>query len=240
MNGNNGRRRVIGSSSRNAPFPTLELFKSILGIALDDDSKDAAIVAMLDSSLAMLENFCGRYFMLDDYRERFSPLDARNPYLLLSAFPVESVASVTQDMGLEGDEYLVAVIGWKLFADSGVLRQLAPGACWCSSSEWLETVVDYRGGFPPDAWPADLVDILMRLFFDRWAATGGTGTLVAGSSAGGTGEIKSATIDGMRLDYDLGAAASLRGAAADVPPELIPYAAALARYRALDRALWGV
>lgn len=234
----NGRRVIVGSSSRVTSFPTIDLLKSILAIAPDDDTKDAAIQLMLDASLALIENYCGRYFALDDYEERFGPIDSRQPYLLLSAYPVESVASVAQDMGLEGEPLLVDVIGWKLFPVSGILRQLAPGACWCNEWAQTETVVDYRGGYPPDAWPADLVDVLVRLFFDRWNLSGGTGSLEGGSSGGGTGEIKSATVDGMRLDYDVGAS-SYKGAA-DIPSELLPYAAVLARYRALDRALWGV
>lgn len=234
----NGRRLIVGSSSRTAPFPTVETIKATLGIDAEDETKDAAIQLMLDASLGLLEDFCGRYFALDDYRERFGPNDSRLPYLLLSAYPVESVDSVWQDAGLEGESLVITVVGWKLFPTDGILRQMAPGACWCSTWEGIETIVDYRGGFAPDAWPADLVDILTRLFFDRWAASGGTGSLVSGSSGGGTGEIKSATVDGMRLDYDLGGAA-YKGVV-DAPPELLPYAAALARYRALDRALWGV
>lgn len=233
----NGRRLITGFGSRTAAFPTVETLKDMLGIDEDDDSKDGVVAAMLDATLADIENFCGRVFMLDDYTERFSPISARDPNLLLSAWPVESVESVQQDWGMEGVPNLVTLSGWRLFADIGVVRQWAACGCWCC--EAAEIVVDYRGGFPPDAWPADLVDILTRLFFDRWNATGGTGLLVGGSSGGGTGEIKSATVDGMRLDYDLGGASSMRGAA-DIPPDLLPYAAALARYRALDRALWGV
>lgn len=228
-------RRILGTV-RGVPFPTVESIKSMLGLGAEDASKDAAIAALLESSLAMIESYCARIFMLDDYEERFLPLDARNPNLFLTAFPVETVHSVTRDIGMEDTPYFVTVTGWKLFPQQGVLRH-QHGAWWWSG-EWEEgeTIVAYRGGFPPEAWPADLVDILTRLFFDRWAASGGTGSLVSGS-AGGSGEIKSATVDGLRLDYDLGATAFKGG---DVPPDLLPYAAALAAYRALDRAVWGV
>lgn len=231
-------RRLISSGMRGVPVPTVATLKAMLGIPEEDTSKDAAIAAMLESSLAMLESYCGRIFMLDDYEEHFHPIDTRNPSLFLSAFPVETVRSVTRDLGLEHEPYIVTLSGWKLFPQDGILQQFAHGCCWCCGYwELGDTIVDYRGGFPPDAWPADLVDILTRLFFDRWNATDG-GSLTAGSSGGGTGEIKSATVDGMRLDYDLGGA-TLKGAE-DVPPDLLPYAAALARWRALDRALWGV
>lgn len=230
-------RRIIGMS-RGVPFPTVDDLKAMLGIAADDESKDALIQMMLDSSLAMIESYCGRIFMLDDYEEHFLPIDTRNPYLLLSAFPVETVRSITRDYGFENEPYVVTIGGWKVFPQQGIVRQFSHGCCWCCVQWDGDTIVDYRGGFPPDAWPADLVDILIRLFMDRWNATGGTGLLVNGSSGGGTGEIKSATVDGMRLDYDVGGASYK--AVVDVPPDLLPYAAALAPYRLLDRALWGV
>lgn len=230
-------KRIIGTT-RGVPAPTVDSLKAMLGIAPEDDSKDAAIAAMLEASLAMIETYCGRIFMLDDYEQHFLPIDTRNPYLLLSAFPVELVRSVVRDVGLEQDTHLETLTGWKVFPQQGILRQFGHGCCWCCGTWDGDTIVDYRGGFPPDAWPADLVDILTRLFFDRWAASGGTGSLIAGSSGGGTGEVKSATVDGMRLDYDLGGF-SFKGAA-DVPPDLLPYAAALDPYRLLDRAMYGV
>lgn len=229
--------RIIGTM-RGVPFPTVASLKAMLGIDAEDETKDAAIQALLDSSLAMIESYCGRIFLLGDYQEHFMPIDTRNPYLLLSAYPVELVRSVFRDVGYEQDTVIETVSGWKLFPQQGILRQFSHGCCWCCGGWEGDTIVDYRGGFPPDAWPADLVDILTRLFFDRWTATDGTGSLVAGSSGGGTGEIKSATVDGMRLDYDFGGASIKAGE--EIPPDLLPYAAALARYYALDRALWGV
>lgn len=230
-------RRIIGMT-RGVPFPTVASLKAMLRIDAEDDSKDDAIAAMLDASVEMIESYCGRTFMLDDYEQHFMPIDTRNPHLMLSAYPVESVASITRDIGWENEPYLVSLTGWRLYPQQGIIQQFSHGCCWCCG-EWLgDTIVAYRGGFPPDAWPSDLVDIVTRLFMDRWNATDGTGSLVAGSGGGGTGEIKSATVDGMRLDYDLGGY-SFQGAA-EVPPDLLPYAAALARYYALDRAMYGV
>ena len=99
-------------------------------------------------------------------------------------------------------------------------------------------VVEYIGGYPDDAWPADLVDVLMRLFGERWKATGGTGNPADDST--GRGAIKGFAVDGVRIDYDLGDASTgavLGVESGDVPPDLAPFAAQLEPY--VDRRVYG-
>lgn len=227
-------RRRSNLRSPTVSYPTVEAIKAMLGIAPEDTTKDAAIAQILAASLALIENYCGRTFEEGDYVEQFPPLDARDATLILSAYPVAVVRTVTRDDGIT----VTPLTGWRLFAQSGMVRQESHGHCWCHGHFRMAAVsVDYTGGFPPDAWPADLVDVLLRVFMARWNATGGTGNYADEHT--GAGAIKTVTVDGMTLAYDLGdAQAGASVTAGEVPPDLAPYAAELARYR--DLRVWGV
>ena len=230
-------RRRTSLRSPAVPYPTLDYLKALLGIDSSDTSQDEAIAAMLAACLAMIENYCGRVFEEGDYTEEFAPIDARNPFLMLRAWPIQSVESVTRDG--------VALTGWRFYAQSGMLLQYQHLYCWCHSWYWTQRVADviveYVGGYPPDQWPADLVDILTRLFMARWNATGGTGNPADETTSQGAGAIKGFNVDAVRIDYDVGdknAAAGDQVAAGTCPPELAPFAAALQPY--VDIRVYGV
>ena len=139
---NSPRRRT--SLRAVAPFPTVDLIKQILGIPDTDTSKDAAIAMVLASCLAMIENYCGRTFQEGDYTEEFPPLDARDRTLMLRAWPVQSITTVTRDG--------VAMTDWRLYADTGQLRQWPtldcafPSRPYFAYGEALGTLVRLGGG----------------------------------------------------------------------------------------------
>jgi len=213
-------------------FPTVDDIKLILGIT--DDEKDDFIQMQLDVVLAMIENYCDRHFALGDYEDLFLPIDARNPYLLLRARPVESITEILRnDTTVDPGQY-------HLVKEKGMVRQANGCMCWLEShcgAPHEDLLVKYRGGWDEDEWPADFIDITLQIFCTRWNATGGS---YAASSGGGTGEIKSFTVGQVKIDYDVGSAKSsiASSASGNVPPEIAPYAALLEKYS--DRRAYGV
>ena len=225
-------RRRTSLRSASVPYPTIDLIKKLLGIDDADTSQDAAIEAILNACLAMIESYCGRTFQEGDYTEEFAPIDARDSYLMLRAWPVSTVATVTRDEQV--------LTGWRLYPSTGMLLQQEHGRCWChhwQHDHSASVIVEYTGGYPPDAWPADLVDILLRLFSVRWNGSGGNVT----NETGAAGRIKGFTVDAMRIDYDVGdaAAGATQGVeAGEIPPDLAPFAAQLQPY--VDQRVYGI
>ena len=237
--------RRTSLKSGTVPFPTVDTIKILLGIDPTDTSKDAAIAVLLAACVAMLENYCSRTFQNGDYVEEFEPLSARDPTLMLSAWPVQTINSVTRDG--------VALTDYRLYPNTGMLRQWVngsiayrpPGAGWSSWSWWwcgdhaASIIVDYVGGYPDDAWPADLVGVLLSLFGARWRALGGDGN--PANDTTGRGAIKAFTVDATRIEYDLGdssTGAVIGVETGEIPPDLAPFAAQLAPY--VDQRIWGV
>jgi hypothetical protein len=113
----------------------------------------------------------------------------------------------------------------------GVL-EWSEGCCHIPHQGWGRDpiiVVDYAGGYADDAWPADLLDAVMRVFYARWNASGGTGNAAQASGTGAA--IRSVTVDGLTVQYG-DALASLSGSdGGPVPPELAGVAALLEPYR---------
>jgi hypothetical protein len=226
------RRRRTDLRSATVPFPDIDTIKAILGIDLSDTTNDAQLEALLNSTLAMLEGYCGRTLEEGDYTEEFAPIDSRDNVLMLRAWPTSVVTSVTRDG--------VALTDWYLDGARGMLTQYKPPAYgyryWMGPSVWrscrpaLPVIVSYTGGYPLDAWPAALVDVLNCVIRDRWAT----------EQPGGAGGIpvKGFTVDGLRVDYDVNDPD--RGAEVkdgNVPPYLSPYAAQLAPF--VDSRVYG-
>ena len=206
-------------------FPTLEQIKTALGIDAGDASKDAAITALLASTIAIIEGYLGRGIALEQVIEEFDPPETRVDVLLLHRFPVQQVVSITHEGGAE-------ITGARVYKATGVVRWRHGCARvrGCGCEDLAPILVEYSGGYAEDAWPADLLDAVMRAFYGRWQATGGTGNTA--DMVGGPGN-RSVTIDGLTITRD---AASFAGSAlADqaVPPELASVAAQLEPYRVI-------
>lgn len=219
------RLRLDDGASRGAIMPTLAELKDMLGIAGLDATQDAAILSQFETTLAVVENYLGRGVAFGSVVQAFEPVETRNRRLMLHRFPVALVRSVTVDG--------VAVTGYRLFPASGILqfREDCGGGGHMRGGCANEPIVlvDYDGGYLDDAWPADLMDALMRAFFSRWNATGATG-----SSAEITSQapIRSVTVDGSSVTWgDFQASAEKHGGG-PVPNELLAVSAQLDPYRA--------
>lgn len=204
-----------------AALPTLEQIKEQLGIS--GAESDAAITALLASTIAMVETYLGRGIKyMANAVEEFDPPDSRGPGLFVFRFPVEQVISITQ----EGAD----LTGWRVFKADGEVR-LRNFCCgdWRGRAcrQDVLIVVNYAGGYPDDAWPTDLVAAVMRVFYDRWAATGNTGNTSSMEAAGAN---RSVSIDGLTITRESLASNALGELA--IPPELLAVAAALDPYRA--------
>jgi hypothetical protein len=205
-------------------FPSRDALKVLLGIADDDDSKDDALASTMATTIALIEAYLGRGIAYDPAAvHRFESLDARQQKLLLYRFPVESVTSVT----IEG----AAVTGWRLFKTLGILQwRDFPwfGAIECGHDAVIE--VTYAGGYPDDAWPADLLSAIVQAFQERWAATVGAGVTVGGAVAE-AGAIKSLTVDGLAVTYADSTTIAGEVSGGPIPSELNSVAALLDPYR---------
>ena len=98
-----------------------------------------------------------------------------------------------------------------------------------------QVIIEYDGGYPDDAWPADLLDAVMRAFYGRWQSTDGTGNIA--TIAGGAAN-RSITIDGLTITRDAPSYAGTALAEQVLPPELAMDAAQLDPYR--SRRVGGV
>lgn len=202
-----------------ATFPTLEQIKELLGIT--GGAQDAALTALMKSTLAMVEGYLGRGIVERTGPQRFEPIDTRDSKLFLTRFPVSEIESVE----IDGGEVLT---GWRLYSDQGVLDLgrcggRAPHDC-CAQGPVI--VVTYTGGYPQDCWPPSLLDAVMSTFYRRWNATAGdASSIVAG------GAVKSWSADGLAITMG-DASAGLGSISTDaIPADLIPVAAQLDPYR---------
>jgi hypothetical protein len=214
-----------------ASLPTVDQIKVALGIEPTDTSKDAAIQSMLDATIALIESYLGRGVQSAPMIEDIEPPENANPSLLLYRFPVSQVNSVMQDAAV--------ISGWRLYKSPGILKWRVGGcnvrrAC-CGELD-VPVTVDYVGGYAADAWPADLVEAIMRAFYIRWNATGGTGNLSEVVNAPGNN--RSVSVDGLTITRDSQSYAGEGFAGQAVPPELTSVAAMLEPYR--SRVLMGV
>jgi len=213
-----------------ATFPTIDEIKLTLGIDPNDVTYDEAIASNLAATISLIESYLGRGIAYADELQEFDPPDTENPALLLYRFPVDVVNEVT----VEGQ----ALGGWRVQKRSGIVRWHE--ACACTVAHYCcrsapQIVVDYTGGYPDDAWPADLLDAVMQVFYGRWRASNNTGNIAEIPSGGG---VRSVSVDGLTVQYDSATFAGSAFAGSVVPPELTGVAAALDPYRA--RLLTGV
>src|SRR5262245_5916497 len=128
-----------------ATFPTLDDIKEALGI--EDDDHDEALQSMLDSTVAMVENYLGRGIEYGPQVDEFDAPDSNNPALLLWRFPIDTVNSVSVD------DAAIPAGNYRVQKRSGIVRW-RHGCCvinWeACCHEAPRIVVDYIGGYPDD------------------------------------------------------------------------------------------
>jgi hypothetical protein len=212
-------------------LPTVDEIKAALGIESSDVSKDDAIESMLEATIALIESYLGRGIQSAPEVQDFEPPEMHFPSLLLYRFPVSVVNSVSQDAR--------AISGWRIRKSDGVL-QWRPRECYvrraCCGEIEAPVTVDYIGGYGDGEWPANLVEAVMRAFYIRWNATGGTGNLSEVVNAPGNN--RSVSVDGLTITRDSSMYAGEAFAGQAVPPELTSVAAMLEPFR--SRTMIGV
>ena len=112
---------------------TLAELKTRLGIT--DTTDDTALDAMMQRIEDRMAAHCHREWALDDYVQNF---DGPICWLLLRAFPVVSIASLTLD------DVALAAASYKLRADLGRVSYVYDFGIWPDGSV---IVVSYRGGY---------------------------------------------------------------------------------------------
>jgi len=207
-----------------ASLPTVADIKKALGIPDADTSKDEAIESMLAATIALIETYLGRGIAQANEVQEFIPPDSRNPVLSVFRFPIQLVNSVTQEAA--------TISGWRVYREAGQVKWKA-GACYmrraCCGEDDPPVMVDYVGGYADDAWPADLAEAVMRAFYVRWNATGGTGNTADVVNAPGNN--RSVSVDGLTITRDSQMWAGDAFGGVVVPPELTGVAAMLERYK---------
>jgi len=224
------RELTAGAGSRGATMPTLDEIKDMLGIPPGDTSLDDEITDAMAATIAIVERYLGRGVVYANELQAFEPVDSRNPRLLLYRFPVTEVRTVTVDAQL--------VTGWRLFPASGILEWgMGCGHYYPHGHCGPEPIisVDYSGGYQDDAWPADLMDAIMRAFFARWRATGDTGNTADMSTQGPITQI---AVDGSSVMYGTPGVNAAEFGGQPFPPELQGVVAILEPYR--QRVVTGV
>jgi hypothetical protein len=223
---------TAGAASRGATMPTLDELKDMLGIPPGDTTSDDEITSTMAATIAIVERYLGRGVVFGAEVQPFEPVDSRNARLMLYRFPVTEVRTVTVD----GQP----VTGWRVFPASGILEWRGGygggrgyGYCGCGPEPII--TVDYSGGYADDAWPADLMDAILRAFFARWHATGDTGNTADMSTQGPITQI---AVDGSSVMYGTPGVDAAEFGGKDWPAELQSVIPILEPYR--QRVVTGV
>lgn len=168
---------------------TIERLRVAAGLAATDNSQDAEIDVVIQTAMAMIENYCDRKFPLQDTVERFTHKQGYS--VTLARYPIVQINSVRGDNN--------QTILFHVNNDNGVVH-------FDGRVHAHEIVIDYRGGYAPDAIPADLEFVIINLFKTLWDAQQG-----GGSVGVAIGAVKNAKIGDLSLSYETGSGASSDG-----------------------------
>lgn len=144
---------------------SIEAARVAIGLADDDTSQDAALQALIDQASAAVASFIGQPLVRQTYRETVWARSASDS-LMLSRFPVESIASVEIDgASIDADGYRVELA-------TGIVHRRTPTRCgpyWPAG----ETVVEYAAGYElPDGLPADIQRAVILMLRQAHSASG--------------------------------------------------------------------
>jgi hypothetical protein len=151
---------------------TLDQAKAALGIDPADTSQDAALTHQIDAVSTAIDNWCGRTFVRQTYRDQLrfvcNWLGPGEP-LVTRQWPIpvdvdgEPILTATED-GTILDQAM-----WEANIDSGELYRL-DGSNMAASWTGSTVILDYDGGY--DEIPADVQSAALEWLTGRWAAQG--------------------------------------------------------------------
>lgn len=210
-----GRVRIVESDAGFAErYATVLL--DMLQVAPDDPdyaAKEAAATIALSQALELVESYLDRKLdYLAEESEEFTGLRGR---MLLRRYPVEAIASVA------GDFHTLPPTGYVCDRAAGVLY--LPGSM-CGPV----TTVRYAGGYKPNQWPLDLLNVILQLAASLWPAIYKTGTLAPATDKGAVRRVTDPDLGTVEYFEGGGASSSVLGFGA-IPQG---YLAVLDRYRA--------
>jgi hypothetical protein len=175
----------------------IEVLRVRAGLAPDDATKDAQIDAAFGIALETLEIYLNRTLALGDYTETETHL--AGGAISLRAYPLETVTSVQGDNGID--------IAYHAEKQTGVIKLDV-------FVRYHEVTVDYTGGY--SVLPGPLQLALLGTFDSVWASFASSG----GASTIGK-EIKATSIDGTRVEYNVGAVSESSGEFGVIPSNLL-------------------
>lgn len=164
------------------PAP-MEVLRQRIGLPPTDTSRDADITAAWQMTVAWAERFLNRYLRNGDYAESFTHIVGNS--LTLAAYPPETITEIS-------DEYTAAIDAYHVDPQAGLI-------CFDGARVYHFVIVRYSVTMPD--YPS-LTLALSGLFGSVWAMT------FAASTGSNTQTIKSAAIDGMRVEFDVSGGAS--------------------------------
>lgn len=204
---------------------------AMLGIKPDDPdlaNKTTAATKSLDSALALIESYLDRWLEYKaDQVETFGPPPQSRA--LLRRYPAESVSEVSFPAFGQWQGATIPSTAYGVDLRRGIVFVISWGfGGWGWSGAVLQ--ITYAGGFKNDAWPLDLLNVVLALAASLFPGVYETGAPVP---APVSGDIKRITIpDAGAVEYqsqgDGGAGASVLGFG-DIPASMI---GVLDRYRA--------
>lgn len=156
----------------NLALVTLDQAKVALGIDPADTSKDALVQQYIDQISAAIDNYCGRTFVRQTYRDQnryvcnwLNPGDA----LLTRQWPIPLDDGGVPVLTVTEEGTVVDPAQWEVDTETGSLYRLDASAAmypWTSNL----IVIDYDAGY--DVIPPDVEGAALEYLMVRWSSAG--------------------------------------------------------------------
>jgi Phage gp6-like head-tail connector protein len=168
--------RVITPATSRA-LVSLDQAKAALGIDPADTSQDAAIQQQIDQVSAAIDNYCGRTFVRQTYRDQnryvFNWLNPGDP-LMTRQWPIPLDDTGAPILTITEAGAVVDPALWDIDPEAGSLYRLDSSAEMISWTANL-IVIDYDAGY--DVVPPDVQGAALGWLTGRWMALGRDPTL---------------------------------------------------------------
>jgi hypothetical protein len=174
---------TVITAASNYDLTTLENIKDDLAIPGTDTSSDATLARFITEQSALVAQYCNRVFPIETVQDVIYP--DRDPYpyqvtgmlseLLLSRWPVVSVASVIDTVALNTGNTLTAGMDFVLDAARGWLTKIDPNTGYPTGWNPDQYTVQYTAGYfeaGSGSPPPDLEMAVLRLVTARFKARG--------------------------------------------------------------------
>lgn len=182
----------------------LNTARARVGLPFDDNAQDTELTAAMSLALTMAESYCDRRFLHQADAETFrAPF---GPTLLVHRYPLRELVSVEAypPPAVPPVAPVAVPAGWSFDARRGIVYTFGgwPGVTPVGSipaplGMGGGITLNYVGGY--EELPADLEAALWFAFDAVWLATPGWG-----SQGGTSAPVRSFSIDGMTINYEVG------------------------------------